>query len=82
VTSGAVAGPIVNLDMRTVYLRNLAIFGTTAWDEACFPNLMEYIARNEFRPIVEKTYPLSDIADAQKDLATRKHLGKLVLVPP
>ena len=66
ITSGAVAGPIVSLDMRTLYLRNLSLFGTTAWDEACFPNLMSYIARNEFRPLVDKTYPLSQIADAQK----------------
>ena len=82
VTSGAVGGPLVRLDMRTLYLKNLSLFGTTAWDEACFPSLIEYIKRDEFRPVVEKTYPLAQIATAQRDLATRKHLGKIVLLPP
>lgn len=47
-----------------------------------FENLIGYIERNEVRPVVSKTYPLSEIAQAQQDFLTKKHTGKLVLLPP
>ena len=36
VTSGAIAGPVVSLDLRTLYLRDLTLIGSTAWDPVCF----------------------------------------------
>ncbi|MCY1127674.1 alcohol dehydrogenase family protein [Frigidibacter sp. RF13] len=82
VSSGAIAGPIVSLDMRDLYLKDLTLIGTTAWDEPVFPNLIGYIERNEIRPLVAATYPLCDIAKAQKDFLEKRHVGKLVLIPP
>lgn len=82
VTSGAIAGPIVRLDFRTLYLRDLTLFGTTAWDPCVFPNLVRYVERGEIRPIVYKTYALKDIAEAQKEFSRKKHVGKIVLLPP
>ena len=35
VTSGAIAGPIVSLDMRELYLKDITLIGTTAWEEEC-----------------------------------------------
>ncbi len=82
VTSGAIAGPIVSLDMRTLYLKDLRLIGGTAWDEPVFPNLIRYIECGEIRPLVAATYPLEQIADAQRDFLTKKHVGKIVLTPP
>ncbi|MFW5826679.1 MAG: zinc-binding dehydrogenase, partial [Alkalispirochaeta sp.] len=81
-TSGAVGGPIVNLDLRTLYLRDITIHGATAWDEAVFPNLISYIERDEIRPLIAKSFPLEDIVAAQTEFLERKHVGKFVLVPP
>ena len=47
-----------------------------------FENLIGYIERDEIRPVVSATYPLSDIVRAQEDFLAKKHTGKLVLVPP
>jgi NADPH:quinone reductase-like Zn-dependent oxidoreductase len=33
VTSGAIGRPIVELDLRTMYLKDQTLFGCTAWDE-------------------------------------------------
>ena len=79
---GAIAGPLVELDVRTLYLKDLSLFGCTLLDHGVFRNLVGYIERNEIRPVVAKTYPLSDIAEAQRDFLAKKHVGKLVLVPP
>lgn len=82
VSSGAIGGPLVQLDLRTWYLKDLNLVGCTAWDEPVFPNLISYIEAGEIRPLVAKTFPLARIADAQREFIAKKHVGKLVLIPP
>lgn len=82
VSSGAIGGPVVALDMRDFYLKDLTMIGCTAWDEPVFPNLVSYIERNEIRPLVAKVFPLESIVDAQKDFLEKRHVGNFVLVPP
>lgn len=81
-TSGAIAGPLVNLDMRDLYLKDIRLIGCTAWDEPVFPNLVSYIEKNEIRPLVAKTFALEKIVDAQISFLEKKHVGKFVLIPP
>jgi len=78
-SSGAVAGPIVKLDLRVFYLKDITLIGCTGWDLEVFPNLIEYIKRGDIKPFVWKTYPLESIVDAQKEFLLRQHVGKIVL---
>ena len=82
VSSGAIAGPLVALDMRDMYLKDITLIGCTAWDEPVFPNLVSYIRNGEIRPLVARTFPLDQIADAQREFLKKEHLGNFVLVPP
>jgi NADPH:quinone reductase-like Zn-dependent oxidoreductase len=77
--AGAIAGPIVELDVRTLYLNDLRFFGCTYQDEAVFANLISYIERGEIRPNVGKVYPLKEIVTAQKDFLSKSTCGKIVL---
>ena len=79
--AGAIAGPIVELDIRTLYLKDLTLMGCTFQDSQVFKNLIGYIERNEIRPLVANSYPLKEIVKAQKDFLSKKFVGKLVLVP-
>ena len=81
VSSGAIGGPLVTLDMRTFYLKDLTLVGCTAWDEPVFANLISYIERGELQPLVAKIFPLERIADAQREFLEKKHVGKFVLIP-
>lgn len=81
-TAGAIAGPIVELDVRTLYLKDLSLIGCTFQEEIVFKNLISYIEKGEIKPLVSKTYPLSEIAQAQTDFLEKKFTGKLVLIPP
>lgn len=81
VSSGAIAGPVVDFDMRDMYLKDITLTGTTAWDEVVFPNIISYIERAEIQPVLAKTFPLSSIAEAQKEFLLKKHVGKFVLIP-
>lgn len=82
VSSGAIAGPLVELDMRVFYLKDLTLIGCTGWDEPVFPNLISYIERGEIRPLLARTYPLDQIAAAQQEFLKKTHVGNFVLIPP
>ena len=45
-------GPIVSLDMRDMYLKDITLIGCTGWDEPVFPNLVRYIERGEIGPLL------------------------------
>jgi NADPH:quinone reductase-like Zn-dependent oxidoreductase len=80
--SGAIAGPIVQMDLRKLYLKDLTLFGCTSQDVQVFPNLVGYLERGEIKPLVARQYPLRDMALAQEEFLSKKHLGKIVLIPP
>lgn len=80
--AGAIAGPIVELDVRTLYLKDLTFFGCTFQDDAVFQNLVAYVERGEIRPLVGATYPLIEIVNAQKAFLSKQIAGKIVLTIP
>ena len=82
VSSGAIAGPVVELDMRRMYLKDITLIGCTAWDAPVFPALVSYIEAGEIRPLLARTYPLSRIAEAQRDFQEKSFAGKIALIPP
>jgi len=81
VSSGAIAGPLVTLDLRVLYLKNLSLLGCTAWDEAVFQNLIRYIEHNDFRPLLARSFPLDQIEQAQREFLKKEHVGKIALLP-
>ena len=79
--SGAIAGPIVELDLRTLYLRDLTFTGSTVIDPEVMPNLIRYIEAGEVKPALAATYPLEKLRDAQTAFIAKKHTGNIVVTP-
>ena len=82
VCAGAIGGPLVELDVRSLYLKDLTLIGCTFQEDVVFENLIRYIENGEIKPLVAKSYPLSEIVQAQKDFLDKNFVGKLVLIPP
>lgn len=80
VTSGAIAGPIVDLDLRTLYLNDLELFGATVYEPAVFARLVGYIQSGQIKPLVAETFALDDIDQAQSCFEEKRHVGALVVV--
>lgn len=78
--AGAIGGPIVELDVRTLYLKDLSFSGCTKLEPKVFGNLVKRIERMEIKPLVAETYPLREIATAQEAFMKKGHVGKIVLV--
>lgn len=77
--AGAIAGPIVELDLRTFYLRDLTFTGATVVPPGVFADLVGYIERREIRPLLAATYPLEQLQAAQQAFIDKKHIGNIVL---
>jgi NADPH:quinone reductase-like Zn-dependent oxidoreductase len=77
--AGAIGGPLVTLDLRTLYLKDLRLLGCTIDGPEVFRQLVGYVERAEIRPLVCGTWPLWEIVAAQETFLKKTHLGKLVL---
>lgn len=77
--AGAVAGPVVPLDLRTLYLRDLTMTGVTVTPPGMFAALVQAIERGDLRPHVAATFPLEQVREAQAAFAAKHYVGKLVL---
>lgn len=81
VCSGAIAGPMVELDLRTLYLRDLSFFGSTVIAPEVMTNLIGYIEAGEIRPNLAATYPLERLREAQSAFIAKNHTGNIVVIP-
>ncbi|TKF32850.1 zinc-binding dehydrogenase [Vibrio kanaloae] len=75
----AVSGAMVELDVRTLYLKDLSFFGCTVLEPQVFQNLVDRIEKQQISAIVAEAYPLADIHKAQDEFLKKKHVGKIVL---
>ena len=77
--AGAIAGPIVEFDLRVFYLRDLTFTGATISPPGMFARLVGYIERGEVRPLLAATYPLEQFHKAQAAFIAKKHVGNIVV---
>lgn len=82
VTAGAIAGPIVELDLRTLYLRDLSFFGCTHQPANIFTDLVRYIENGDVRPVLAGTYALRELHAAQEAFLSKAHVGKIGIRVP
>lgn len=80
-TAGAIAGPVVQLDLRTMYLKQLALHGSSQGTRGDFRRIVRYIEEGRIKPLVGGVYPLSEFHRAQGDFMAKSFVGKLVVVP-
>lgn len=79
--SGAIAGPMVELDLRTFYLRDLTFTGSTVIDPEVMMRLISYIEDGSIKPALAAVYPLDQLREAQAAFIAKKHTGNIVVCP-
>lgn len=79
ITCGSTTGPMVTLDMRYVFSRQLQILGSKMGTQAEMRKVARLVAEGELRPIIDRVFPLSQARQAQEYLAEKKQFGKVVL---
>jgi NADPH:quinone reductase-like Zn-dependent oxidoreductase len=79
VTCGATSGPKVELDLRFVYSKQLAIFGAYMGSFAELLKVLGLAEKGIVKPILDQVFPLKEAADAQRRMESRQNFGKIVL---
>jgi alcohol dehydrogenase len=80
-TAGAIGGPVVQLDLRTINLKQLELHGSSQGSRAAFRRLLGYIESGKIKPLVAGVYRLSEFHRAQSDFIRKGFFGKLIVVP-
>ena len=75
VVAGAIGGAMVELDVRTLYLKDLRLLGCTELADEVFPNLIKLIESEKIRPLVAHVFPLAEIVAAQKLFLQKQFVG-------
>ena len=81
VTAGAMAGPVVAFDLRTMYLKKLTLLGVSIGYRHHFEAVLAHIASGRIRPLLARTFSLSDFKAAQTLFMSKDFFGNLVIVP-
>jgi NADPH:quinone reductase-like Zn-dependent oxidoreductase len=79
VTCGATSGYDAKTDLRHVFYRQIAIFGSTMGSKGDLFPLLDHVAAGRLRPVLDATYPLSSAKEAHLRLENRAQFGKIVL---
>jgi putative PIG3 family NAD(P)H quinone oxidoreductase len=85
------AGPQVTVNLLRLMLKRLTVTGSTlrsrpADEKARLARAVEdkvwpWVAAGRLRPVIDRSFPLSDTAAAHAHLEANTHVGKVVLVP-
>jgi NADPH:quinone reductase-like Zn-dependent oxidoreductase len=82
VSCGSTTGPVVSLDMRYVFSRELKILGAEMGPLVEMRRVARLVAEGRLKPAVDSVFELSQARRAHERLAEGKHFGKVVLSVP
>ena len=81
VVAGAIAGPVVELDLRRLYLRQRRLIGSTMHTRNDFAELTTLAIDGALWPEIAATYRLDELHEAQQRFTMKDFVGKLVVTP-
>lgn len=79
VTCGATSGHELKTDFRLVFFKSLSILGSTMGGNGELATVLDLVAAERLRPVVDSVFPLERVADAHRHLASREAFGKVLL---
>lgn len=81
VTCGGTTGPEVAIQLPHLFIKQQAILGSTMGPRSALPLILDRLAAGDYRPVVDRIMPLSEVREAHQLLEDRAVRGKIVLVP-
>jgi NADPH:quinone reductase-like Zn-dependent oxidoreductase len=82
VTCGATTGGHGSLDLHALFAKQLSILGSYMGAKAELLRAARYFFAGQLTPVIDRTYPLADAAEAQRRLEQSGQFGKIVLEVP
>jgi NADPH:quinone reductase-like Zn-dependent oxidoreductase len=80
-TCGATTGPKVELDLRFLFSRQLALLGSYMGTMSELHEVLGHVFAGRLKPVIDRTFPLKEIRAAHEYLEKSQMFGKIVLNP-
>jgi 2-desacetyl-2-hydroxyethyl bacteriochlorophyllide A dehydrogenase len=81
VTCGATTGPMAEIDLRSVFWKQLSILGSTMGIPQDLKDALAMWEQGKLRVHIDSVLPLEKVRDAQARMAEAGQFGKIVLIP-
>jgi NADPH:quinone reductase-like Zn-dependent oxidoreductase len=80
-SSGCIAGPMVDFDLRQLIYKDLQLTGATIVPPGTMKRLIGLIEQGLLKPLLAETFALKDLGKAQEAFMAKKHVGNIVVTP-
>lgn len=81
VTCGVTSGPVANLDLRYLFVRQQSIAGCYMGGIRELKKVVRLVRKKKLRPVVDKIFPLREARAALERMLSRQNFGKIILTP-
>jgi NADPH2:quinone reductase len=86
---GRASGNLPPLPPEQIFAKNLQVFGlniggkpwTQTQHRAALDEILQLVAEGKAKPVISRTFPMAQVADAHQYLSNRQTMGKVILVP-
>jgi len=79
VTCGATTGFDARIDLRFLFYKQWSLLGSFMGTMGELHQVLKFVFRGQIKPVVDRTFPLDQIADAHRHLENKEQFGKVVL---
>jgi NADPH:quinone reductase-like Zn-dependent oxidoreductase len=79
VTCGATTGGQVAVDVQALFAKQLSLLGSYVGTKGELLHISRFFFEGLLKPVIDRTFPLAQAADAQRRLEASEHFGKIVL---
>ncbi|GHO51635.1 zinc-binding dehydrogenase [Ktedonobacter robiniae] len=81
VTCGATTGNESKVNIWNLFAKEQTLLGSYGGTRQDLADVLKLVARLKFLPVVDSTYPLERVGEAQQRLERRESFGKLIVTP-
>jgi NADPH:quinone reductase-like Zn-dependent oxidoreductase len=81
VTCGITTGYDVKLDLRPLFTRHQALLGSFMGTLGELHKVLKFVFNGKLKPVVDRVYPMKEIAAAHQRVENKEQFGKVVVVP-
>ena len=78
-SSGCIAGPMVDFDLRQLIYKDLQLTGATIVPTGTMQRIVHLIEQGKLKPLLAATFPLKELAKAQEAFMAKQHVGNIVV---
>ncbi len=79
VTCGATTGPKAEVHLTHLFAKQLSLLGSYMGDFAELKEVAALLEAGKLRPVVDRVFPIREVADAHRRMEARELFGKIVL---